>query len=363
MWKRHLSNLLGKTINRHLLAFFVDDYGAIINNSITSQKQFLKYGGDLGSIRFSKYDSLETNEDLEALFDVLASFKDINGRYVAWTPLAVAANPDFEKIRQNAYSNYIYEELDKTLFRKSECNNVLLLIKQGIQEGFYMPQYHGREHINVGILMQALQSNNYNVKLAFNNDSLYTFYGEDGVVRSNQAFRIIRDSDISHYSEIITDGLRCFERVYGYKAIHFNAPGNRENSKLSSVIAKAGISYVETDKIKHEYLGNGKWKKELHWNGEKNKFGQRYIIRNCVFEPTADLSDWAEYTFKQIQIAFKWKKPAIVSSHRVNFAGGISEANRQRGLNELKRLIMLVQKSFPDVEFVTSKQLFEILYE
>lgn len=363
MWKRHLSNILGKTTKRHLLAFFVDDYGAIINNDIISQKQFLKAGGDLGSSRFSKYDTLETNEDLEALFDVLSSYKDINGRYIAWTPLAVSANPDFEKIRQNAYSNYVYEELDKTLSRKSECNNVLLLVKQGIQEGFYMPQYHGREHINVWVLMHALKSNNHNVRLAFNNDSLYTFRGEDGIVSSNQAFRIIKDTDISYYSEIITDGLECFKRVYGYNAIHFNAPGNRENCNLTSVIAKAGISYVETDKIKHEYLGSGKWKKEFHWNGEKNRFGQRYIIRNCVFEPSADLSDWAGYTFKQIQIAFKWNKPAIVSSHRVNFAGAISEANRKRGLTELKRLIKLVIKAFPDVEFVTSKQLFEILYE
>lgn len=363
MWKRHLSNILGKNTKRHLLAFFVDDYGAIINNSIESQKQFLKAGGDLGSSRFAKYDTLETNEDLESLFTVLSSFKDINGNHVAWTPLAVSANPDFEKIRENGYTNYMYEELDKTFSRKKECNNVMLLMKQGIQEGFYMPQYHGREHININILMHALNTNNHNVKLAFDNNSLYTFRGENGIVSSNQAFRIIKDTDIPFYSEIITDGLECFKKVYGYNAIHFNAPGNRENSKLASVLAEAGIHYIETDKIKHEYLGDGKWRKEFHWNGEKNKFGQRYIIRNCVFEPTADLSDWAEYTFKQIQIAFKWNKPAIVSSHRVNFAGAISKTNRERGLNELKRLITLVQKSFPDVEFVTSKQLFKILYE
>lgn len=363
MWKRHLSNVLGKTTKRRLLSFFVDDYGAVINSNISNQNLFLSRGGKLGSNRFSKFDTLETNEDLEALFDVLTSFKDINGNYVAWTPLAVCANPDFERIRKDSYSNYYYEELDKTLSKTNNGQNVLTLMRQGISEGFYMPQYHGREHINVNILMNALQSNNKNVRLAFDHNSLYTFLGEDGIVGSNQPFRIVKDTDIPYYSDIIIDGLECFKRVYGYNAIHFNAPGNRENGKLASIIARHGISYLETDKIKHEYLGNGKWKRELHWNGEKNKFGQHYIIRNCVFEPTYDFSDWAEYTFKQIKIAFKWNKPAIVSSHRVNFAGGISESNRERGLSELTKLIRLVQDSFPEVEFVNSKQLFKILYE
>lgn len=363
MYRRHISNILGKTTKRHLLAFFVDDYGAIINSNQKHQKQFLLAGGDFGNSRFSKYDTLETNADLGALFDVLSSFKDINGHHVAWTPLAVCANPDFQKIKECGYEDYYYEPLDVTLDYKPECSDVKNLMLQGISEGFYLPQFHGREHINVGILMNALKSGNKSVRLAFDHNSLYSFRGEDGVVSSNQAFRIVTDDDISYYSDIIRDGLKCFEHVYGYKPIHFNAPGDRENSKLASVIAEEGIKYIETDKIKHEYLGSGKWRKEIHWNGEKNQFGQRYIIRNCVFEPGADNADWASYTFRQIQIAFLWHKPAVVSSHRVNFAGAISEENRARGLSQLKKLIGLVKRAYPDVEFVTSKQLFDILYK
>lgn len=355
--------MLGKTTKRHLLAFFADDYGAIVNNDLKHQMEFLSEGGLLGEGRFARYDALETNDDLTALFDVLSSFKDINGRNVAWTPLSVCANPNFHKIIKSGYEDYYYQTLDVTYNQKESSNNVLSLIREGIDNGFYLPQFHGREHINIGVLMRALGSRNKNVRLAFEKGALYSFLGDDGVVSSNQALRIVTDTDLSVYHGIIRDGIICFEKIYGYKPIHFNAPGDRENRELASIMAEAGIKYIETDKLKNEYLGGGKWRTELHWNGEMNKFGQRYIIRNCVFEPGADTSDWATHTFRQIQIAYKWRKPAIVSTHRVNFAGAISEKNRRRGLSELKRLITLVQRAYPDVEFVTSKSLFEILYE
>lgn len=362
MIRRHISNIFGKTIKRRLLAFFVDDYGAIVNTNLDHQLAFISSGGILGNGRFARFDALETNDDMEALFDVLTSFKDINGNNVAWTPLSVCANPDFEKIITNRYETYYYKTLDKTYNESVNSNKVLSIIREGIREGFYLPQYHGREHINVEVLMNALKSGNKNVRLAFQNGLLYTFLGNDGVVWSNQAFRIVSDLDTPRYISIIKDGVNCFEHVYGYRPIHFNAPGDRENSNMAAVMAAEGIRFIETDKFKNEYLGNGKWKKELHWNGEINRYNQRLIIRNCVFEPGADNSDWANYTFKQIQIAFMWNKPAIISTHRVNYVGAVSEENRNRGLKELKKLISLVQQAYPDVEFVTSKTLFEILY-
>ena len=92
MIRRHIANILGKTTNRHLLAFFVDDYGAIVNKTKKRKESFLKAGGSLMNDRFFTIDCLETNEDIEALYDVLTSFKDIQGKNVAWTPLCVPAN-------------------------------------------------------------------------------------------------------------------------------------------------------------------------------------------------------------------------------------------------------------------------------
>ena len=61
-----------------------------------------------------------------------------------------------------------------------------------------------------------------------------------------------------------------------------------------------------------------------------------------------------DITLQQIAAAFKWNKPAIISSHRVNFAGGICKKNREAGLKELKLLLQTIVKRWPDVEFMST---------
>jgi hypothetical protein len=59
-------------------------------------------------------------------------------------------------------------------------------------------------------------------------------------------------------------------------------------------------------------------------------------------------------TLKQINAAFKLGKPAIISTHRVNFVGGMSPLNRDRGLRELRFLLLSIIKKWPDTEFMST---------
>ena len=96
----------------------------------------------------------------------------------------------------------------------------------------------------------------------------------------------------------------------------------------------------------------------MNWTGKQNKEGQIYQVRNVVFEPTDNRGfDWVDYSFRQISTAFKWNKPAIVSSHRVNFCGEIDSDNRRKGLAALQALLEKVVQHFPEVEFMSSKEL------
>ena len=88
------------------------------------------------------------------------------------------------------------------------------------------------------------------------------------------------------------------------------------------------------------------------------------MVRNCVFEPTHKSGiDWVGYTLKQIEAAFRMNKPAIISSHRVNFCGHIDSENRKKGLNSLKELLKKIVNRYPDVEFLTSTQLASLIGE
>jgi hypothetical protein len=82
------------------------------------------------------------------------------------------------------------------------------------------------------------------------------------------------------------------------------------------------------------------------------------MVRNVVFEPTDNRNvDWVAYSFKQIEAAFRWHKPAIISSHRVNFCGHIDENNRKIGIKALRELLKRIVTKWPDVEFMSASEL------
>ena len=56
-------------------------------------------------------------------------------------------------------------------------------------------------------------------------------------------------------------------------------------------------------------------------------------------------------------MAFLMRKPAIVSTHRINYVGYIDEGNRDRTLKLLRQLLTAVLRRWPDVEFLTTVQL------
>ena len=86
--------------------------------------------------------------------------------------------------------------------------------------------------------------------------------------------------------------------------------------------------------------------------------GQTYTIRNVKFEPFEDPDkDWVNQSLKEIQTAFFWHKPAIISTHRINYVGGIDIKHRDRNLKALDRLLKNILKKWPDVEFLSSDQL------
>ena len=153
-----------------------------------------------------------------------------------------------------------------------------------------------------------------------------------------------------------------FEKVYGYRSIHFNPPGGREHPVIHKALFEAGIQYIDTPLIKTEHQGTGKNRKVLNYTGKRNKLGQIFMVRNVVFEPTEKKSfDWVIFTLNQIEAAFRWNKPAVISSHRVNFCGHIVPKNREEGISALKELLKNIVKRWPDVEFIAANELGDLI--
>jgi hypothetical protein len=363
----HIKNIPGWKTKRKLVVISVDDYGNVRLDSKTARANMDKAGLKV-STRFDAYDTLENKQDLEALFEALTSVKDKNGNPAVFTPFALPCNIDFETMATNHYEFYAYELLPET-YKKLSNNDPKAyegaweLWQEGIAKGILRPQFHGREHLNLKVFEEKLQQKDEVLLTALKNRS-YTSQSPSGYssIGYTAAFSFWNFEENLRFREIMRDGFQKFESVYGYASIHFNPPGGREHTCVHDYLKENGVRCIDVPLIKTEHQGNGKYKKSVHWTGQKNNLGQTYMVRNAVFEPTDNSGkNWVDFTMKQVEIAFFWNRPAVISSHRVNFCGHIDEKNRAVGIGALKTLLAKIVAQWPDVEFVSSEQLIHIM--
>lgn len=355
--------MIGWKTNRKIITFSVDDYGNVRINSKDARERMNKSGLKILN-RFDAYDTLETSEDLNYLFDTLSSVKDRNGKSAVFTAFAVPCNINFEKMAETGYNEYFSELLPSTyeklsFLQPNAYNNTWFLWKEGIEQKLLQPQFHGREHFNLKVFLEKLKSKDNELITCLQNRSntSISFTGYN-TINYTAAYEFEKFDENYLFDEINKDGLNCFEKVFGYRAVHFNPPGGYENSILHKVLCENGIKYFDTSFIKKEHQGDNKYCFSINYTGKRNIFDQIFLVRNCIFEPTvASNYDWVNLCLSQIDNAFKWKKPAIISSHRVNFCGHINPEIRSNSLKLLRELLKKIIIKWPDVEFLPANKI------
>lgn len=361
---RHLSNIPGKQTKRKIVVLESDDWGSIRMPSKEACDSLLQKGIPVYDNFFSANDGLESNEDLEFLFETLSSIKDKDNNPAVMTPMVIMANPDFEAIENSNFENYIYEPFTTTGLRYTNADRLLNLWKQGCERKVFKPEFHGREHVNVKRWMKGLQDNLPQTRLTFDLRliGLHSEMVKETRKEYFPAFDIDVPEDLKYLAIVLQDGLQMFKEMLGYEATYFVPPNGPFNTTLENNLYKLGIRYINASKIQHEPLGNDKFKRRLHYLGQKSESGLTYLTRNVIFEPSKPIAgSWVDKALQEISIAFKWNKPAVISSHRVNYVSRVSLKNREHGLKELHLLLKSIKNRWPDVEFKTSSELGSIL--
>lgn len=367
---RNISNIPGWRTSRHIVVIESDDWGSVRMSSNEAFNELLKKGVPVDTDHYNINDSLESNDDLEMIFDVLSHFKDKTGRHPVMTGVNVVANPLFNKIKENGFSKYVYEPYTETLKRYDNHDRVYNLWKKGITERYFVPIFHGREHLNAQFWMRALQRNNASTLAAFE-------YGVTGIPRKGingelvpnfqAAFMIDTLDDLVYQRKVLQTGLALFEELYGYKSKYFVPTNGWFNNSLEKELNLLGVRYINTAKKQCEPLGNSQFKVNTRYIGDHNKYGQIYLTRNCFFEPASTgfevpySYNWIDNCLAEIEMAFRWHKPATISSHRVNYIGYLHPKNRERGLRQLSELLTRMLKQWPDIEFMTSTELGDMI--
>jgi len=359
------SNLRGWKTSRKLLVIESDDWGAIRMPSVAVYEALLSAGIRVDRSPYDKIDCLESREDFELLMEVLADHKDGVGENPVMTFNTVMGNPDFEKIKKDNFSVFHHEHFFDS-YKKYRGDNLKTCWQSAIDLRLIFPQFHGREHLNSQLWLRDLRAGHPETTLAFE----HGFYGlptrTSSVFQSHYcaAFSAESSSQLESMKEILADGMDQFENTFGFPSRTFVACNYVLPEEIEEHMASLGVKAIQTQRGYMRPLPSrgGKRKKVFRHTGQKNRFGQHFTVRNVLFEPYIDANqDWAAIALNQIETAFRFNRPAIICSHRINYVGSNGKNTRDRALGQLSKLLAEITKRWPEVEFCSSDRLLDIM--
>ncbi len=351
---------------RKLVVIESDDWGSIRMPSKKTLDKLQAIDNQTQNNAFLRNDCLEREKDVAGLYDVLKSVEDCKGNNPVITLNFATANPDFDNID---YENgvYSYEPFYDTYKRYYGENSTLDLVKKGVKEKVFCPQLHCREHLNIGRWMNDLKNNLNDARLAFECKTMGVFgsFGVDNPFGYMDAFNS-NYSSAEDFEKIILDACKIFYNAFGYKSETFVASCFVWDSNLETILKRNDINYIQSAVWQNIPLKKGKTcylKRKLRYTGQRNKLGQVYGTRNCSFEPAykQNPEECVKSCLSEVDNAFKSKKPAIINSHRLNYIGAINPENSVNNLKGLKSLLQNIVQTYPDVEFVSTAELFSII--
>ncbi len=357
---QNLINIPGFRTKRKIVVIESDDWGSIRMPSMEVYNKFFNKGFDIVNSDYNRLDTLENNDDMSMLLEVLSAHSDSKGNAAVMTANVVVGNPDFERIRQSNFAEYSVESVTETLKTYPGRDKVLDLWREGYEKRLFHPQFHGREHVNVVRWMDALRKRTPEIMFTFDNNT--TFSG-DGDYNFMEVLDYNTPDDLLLMKESLKHGLEMFEELFGFRSKSFIPPCYTWDSNVEETLNNNGVKYMQGLFVQSVPTGTFEnYTHKYHFMGSRNKLGQRYLMRNCFFEPAlTKISDPVGECLRRIDIAFKWNKPATIGSHRINFMGALDSNNRADNLKLLDNLLKGIIKKWPDVEFMTSDQLGDLM--
>lgn len=363
---RNIANAQGWSTNRKIVVIESDDWGTI---RMPGKEHYAKLKkstiGESLSL-FDKLDSLERKEDLQSLLQLADGFRDYKNNSLVFTLSTVMQNPDFKKIKDSEFNKFYGIPFFKS-YQQYYGENLEELWRKGIEEKLIKPQFHAREHLNEYLWLKDLREGVKDTRIAFDQD----FFG----LKTKTSSRLRRHYLATYFSETrneyeqikknTVEGLKMFKDVFGFCSESFIACNYTWPNELEGVLFQHGIKNIQSQ------FGNNitdfnkrSVRTQRFYTGKKNAYNQIYTVRNVVFEPyIKENKDWIGSAMQQIENAFFWRKPAIISMHRINFSSEMSVDNRDDNLFLLQNLIQRLLNKYPEIEFMSSEDLYLTISE
>ena len=356
-------NFRGWRTNRKIVVIESDDWGGIRMANQDVVEKALKYRPSIEKNKFLLYDGLERQVDLENIFDLLVKHKDFKGNHPSITALTLTSNPNFQLIKEQGNNFDFVSELISDTYKKYGEDNLLSFWKsEGITNKLLYPQFHGKEHLFVNRYIDRINNEEDLEHFAFENNSLFGIENSTRKLNFLAAFEYQEESDKKVIEEQTVKGLQEFKNIFGFSSKSFCPSQSVFGKHIFSTLKDNGIVTIQAGQqfVPSE---NNLVKIDNIW-GKRTEEGLIFTRRNCTYEPYKNInSDHVGECLKEIEIAFRWGKPAIINSHRINFSSRIRTDLRDKTLRDLDQIFTRIIAKWPEVEFMNSSELAQIMIE
>jgi len=345
-------NLNIKSVKGKVLIFQSDDWGS---QRMPDLKTFNKLIGlsdiNIDACPYNRLDSLENDDDLDNLFNLLIKYKDQENHFPCFTFNMNLFNPNISKIKENSFRSYYEFNLEES-YRFYDRGEVLSKIKKANEHGLVDVQYHGKQHLNVNEYMRLLNDNDVVRNAAEHGFFALSF--ENSVKIKTPYLATYHPMFKDQNNELdFKEGFDYFNCIFNKKPTSFVAPVYAFDKSLEDYAVSIGIKSFQGLLKNNIDLNLNKGKRK------NNKSDRIYQIRNINFEPATNQNyDWYDKTLRGIEIAFALKRPAIISSHRLNYISSLDKKNSSSNLKLLSNILFKVLKKWPDVKFLNTKDLY-----
>lgn len=348
--------LLGYQVDSPIVVFESDDWGSIRVPSSAALDAYKRKYPDHELDHYQSYDGLESSEDIGRLAEVLSRHNTEAGTPV-FTLNFATANPCFDKIvaDEPSIGFFVYETITETYSRYFGAGNTLDTLQ--LYPKAFHPQLHAREHLNatqwmLGVIHDERLRYAFELEMTGLNPGMYC--AMDALNTNNNT--------VDHV-DYLCDAAILFESLFGYASESFIPPCYVINDDELPVLSEVGINILQGGRFRKVSDESGQLNKRLNVLGRQNHYKQVQLIRNCQFEPSKyyhvkkNEDDCVQDAIAKIEQAFKFKQPAIICSHRVNYTSRVDASNREYSLRCLNHVLAHITHEYPSVIFMASNQL------
>ena len=288
---------------------------------------------------------------LRRLADTLNDYKDAYGHPPVMTLGLVLAIADGRQMRECSHDYAAVTLADARFAAIREA------IEYGVRCGVFALQLHGKEHYWPRSLMEAAKTDK--AVAAWLGTEYPATEGLSPALQSRWIdasalpSRALEDNDIE---AAVKDEVALFEHIFGCKANVVVPPTFVWTSAVEHAWAKHGIHVLVTPGQRFERRDNqGKVVAGdvIIRNGMLSRHPLIYVVRDDYFEPAK--GHRAEHAVAALELKTKCGRPALLETHRFNYVGDPSLA--ERAYTELQRAIEGALRSCPQLRFASTEVL------